>query len=148
MSSKRELLAAHEIDQHAIEPLKPDRLVTQNSGTASAAMNASAKPSTTRLAVLRALYQPHRRLEHRDARAFGAHQRAGDMEAVLRQQLVKVVAGDAARDVRKMLAHQRCVGIANAASDRHKSRPCGRRRDGRFQFASSLIGPSVMRVPS
>ena len=44
--------------------------------------------------------------------AFGADQRARDVEAVLGQQLVEVVAGDAARDVREARADQ--VGVAVA----------------------------------
>ena len=56
-----------------------------------------------RAAVLRARDQAHGRLEHVHARALGADQRAGDVEAVLGQELVEVVARHAARDVGELL---------------------------------------------
>ena len=52
-------------------------------------------------AMLRALDQAQLRLEHDRAGAFGAHQRARDVEAVLGQQLVEVVAGDPPRNLGK-----------------------------------------------
>ena len=51
--------------------------------------------------VLRAVDQRSLRLEHDRAGAFGADERARHVEAVLGQQLVEVVAGDPARDVRE-----------------------------------------------
>ena len=41
-----------------------------------------------------------------------ADQRAGHVEAVLRQQLVEVVAGDAPRNIRKALADEIGVRVA------------------------------------
>ncbi len=48
------------------------------------------------------------------AGAFGADQRAGDVEVVLGQQLVEVVAGDAARNARELFPHQGGVAVADA----------------------------------
>ena len=130
---KREPFAAQEIDQQTIEPLKPDRLVTQNFGHGVCRDERIGKAKHHKLAVLRALYQPHRRLQHGDARGLGANQCPGHMEAVLWQQLVKVVAGDATRDVRKMLAHQGCGGIANTLQTAINRTRSAAFRDGRFQ---------------
>ena len=63
-----------------------------------------------------------------DARAFAADQRAGHVEAVFGQQLVEVVAGDAARDAGKLLADEVGVAIANALQSGVDLAPCGRRR--------------------
>ncbi len=46
------------------------------------------------------MHEPALRLEHDHARAFAADQRLRDVEAVLRQERVEVVAGNAARDLR------------------------------------------------
>ena len=53
--------------------------------------------------------QPYRRLQYRGERSFAADQGAGDVEALLGQELVEVVAGDAARDVRVTLPDE--VGV-------------------------------------
>ena len=47
--------------------------------------------------------------ENCGAGAFGADQRAGDVETIFRQQVIQVVAGDAARDVGEVLADE--VGV-------------------------------------
>ncbi len=48
------------------------------------------------------------------AGALRADQRAGDVEAVLGQQLVEVVAGDAAGNAREFFAYERGVTVADA----------------------------------
>ena len=64
-------------------------------------------------ALLRAVDQVERGPQDRDAGDFGADQRARDVEAVLRQQLVEIfVAGDAARDFRIARADEVAVAIA------------------------------------
>ena len=63
--------------------------------------------------MLRALLELASRFEDGDAGAFRAYQGAGDVKAVFRQQLIEVVAGDAARNVRKALADGIRVGVAN-----------------------------------
>ena len=59
--------------------------------------------------MLRAMFELAARLQHGDAGAFAAHQRARYVESVLRQQLVQVVAGDAAGILGK-----RCGSVAVA----------------------------------
>ena len=51
--------------------------------------------------------------ENRGAGSFGADQGAGDVEAVFGEQVVEVVAGDAAGDVGKFLADQIAVLIGD-----------------------------------
>ena len=48
----------------------------------------------------RYLHQADLRLEHGDQRALAAHQRPGQVEALLREQIVEVVAGNPAGDLR------------------------------------------------
>ena len=60
----------------------------------------------------RVLHQPGLRLQRDRARAFGPDQRAGDVEPVLRQQLVEVIAGHAAFDLREFRADQPCILVA------------------------------------
>ena len=55
------------------------------------------------------------RLEHEGARALRPDQRARDVEAPLGQQLVEVVARDAAGDVRVLLADEAAVAVAEIA---------------------------------
>ena len=52
------------------------------------------------------------------AGAFGTDQRARHVEAVLRQQFIEVIAGDAARNARKFLAHQIGIAVAEARETR------------------------------
>src|SRR5690349_19333248 len=58
----------------------------------------------------RAPHQLDRRLEDSDARPFAPDQRARDIEAVLGEQVVEVITGDAAWNVRVAGAHE--VAIA------------------------------------
>ena len=60
----------------------------------------------------RTVDQPHFRAEHQRARSLGSDQRAGDMEAVLRQELRQVVAGHAPWNLRKARADLIDVPIA------------------------------------
>ena len=86
-----------------------------------------------------------RRLEDVTQRPLGADQRARDVEAVLGQQLVEVVAGDAARDVR----------VSARGSGRRSGRAARRARvdlaapaagaDDRAASSSSLVAPTVRR---
>ena len=57
------------------------------------------------------------------ARALAADQRAGDVKAVLRQQLIEVVPGDPPRNVRKPFPDQSRVSIANIAQPRVDGAP-------------------------
>ena len=61
----------------------------------------------------RAVDQVEARLQDRDARPLGARQRPGDVEALLGQQVVEVVARDPARQVLGVAAAD-LVGVAVA----------------------------------
>ncbi len=63
----------------------------------------------------RARHQPHGGLQHGDASPFRAHQSPRHVEAVLGQQMGKVVARDAAGDVRIALPDQRRIAVAQLA---------------------------------
>ena len=52
--------------------------------------------------------------ENISAGALGANESTRNMEVVLRQQLVEIVAGDAARDARKLFADESGVAVAEA----------------------------------
>ncbi len=69
-------------------------------------------------AMLRARLQLAFRFQNGHAGAFAADQGAGHVEAVFRQQLIQVVAGDATRNVGEAGAHERRIGVAQAAQPR------------------------------
>ena len=70
-----------------------------------------------------------------DAGALGADERARDVEAVLGQQLVEVVAGDAPRDVREALADQVGVAVAQVAQPRVDLAPAPALADDLLQLS-------------
>ena len=69
-------------------------------------------------ALRRALDQAACGFEHGGAGAFGADQRARDVEAVFRQQVVQVVAGDAAGNIREASGGSGRRMVARFASGR------------------------------
>ena len=74
----------------------------------------------------RRLDEPDRRLQHRGARALGADERAGDVEPVLRQQLVEVVARDPPGELGERRAHGRADPIGQLPQRRRpRTRPDG-----------------------
>src|ERR1039458_8690729 len=66
-------------------------------------------------AMLRAGLQLAFSFEDGDAGPLGSDQRPGNVEAVLRQELVQVVAGDAARNIGEARPDQVRVGVAETA---------------------------------
>jgi hypothetical protein len=54
----------------------------------------------------------HRCLEDRHARSLGAGEGSGDVESLLRKQVVEVVSGDSPGDVRIALADEVAVTVA------------------------------------
>ncbi len=104
---------------------------------------------------LRTGHQPRLGFQRDDAGAFAADQRARDVEAVFRQQLIEVVAGDAALDFRETRANQVGVLVAQVAQpavdlaaaaagadDAHQF-VFGGRADGQTQ---AVIGQDVQRL--
>jgi hypothetical protein len=58
------------------------------------------------------MHQPHLRFEHNDAGAFTAYQGSSNIKRRARQQLIEIVTGDPARDLRKPLANQVPIPIS------------------------------------
>ena len=100
-------------------------------------------------AARRAVHQAQRCFEHGDAGAFAADQRARDVEAILRKQLVEVVAGDAAGNFREALANERRVRsrmVSQAGVDFSRG---GRRGDDVLgEFARRRLRRPSCVVPS
>ena len=89
----------------------------------------------------RRLDQPDRGTEQRGAGALRAHQRAGQVESVLRQELVEVVPGHPAREVRERRAHIAGDPVGQAVQRiRH---PAPRRRPGPEHHPLAAIGEHV-----
>ena len=90
----------HVLDQRVVHPLDRDRLVLARDrdvvGGAELVRVADGEERDAR----RLRDQLERRLEDRHARRLRADERARDLEPLLREQLVEVVARDAARDLR------------------------------------------------
>ena len=100
-------------------PSRPIGLYSRTSGhVVGGVVRRPGSRATTSDAAGGLVDQVHRRLEDGDAGALGADERARDVEAVLGQQLVEVVAGDAARDLREARADQRRRS--------GRARPCSR----------------------
>ncbi len=110
-----EVLAQHKVDEQSVEAFEADRLEGEDGGDVVGSDEGVVEAEGDEAAVLRALAQFAGGFEDGDAGALGAHQRARDVEAVLRQELVEVVAGDAARDVGESLADEAGASVAQAA---------------------------------
>ena len=82
------------------------------------------------------------------AGAFGADQCARHMEIVFGQQLVEVVAGDAARNAREFFADQSRVAVADAGKACVDLARAAAGADHASRAAQAVVAPTVMRVPS
>ena len=93
-------------------------------------------------AMLRAMLERAVGLEHGDAGALRAHQGAGHVKAVLGQQLVQVVAGNAAGNLGKTLPDQVAIGIPDAGQAGIDLPPPSAAGDDRLQlgFCGSADG--------
>ena len=83
---------------------------------------------------LRARDTSNRRAQNRGERALGANDRARDIEATLRHQLVKIVAGDASRQFREMRAHRIRAMVAKLAQARVELAFAAAARDCRVEL--------------
>jgi hypothetical protein len=85
--------------------------------------------------------------EGQRAGAFRADQRAADMKTLFRQQIVEIVAGDAARNVRIAAADFVATAAARSCKPVYISalRPPPRRISS---YAASEVAPTRIRVPS
>ena len=100
-------LVVEPFDRDGAELLEPVRLVgrREDGGVSDQEQDA----------VLWAVNEAGLRAQDRNAGALGADEGAGDVEAVFGEQVVEVVAADAARDVRVVLANEAGVGVAEVA---------------------------------
>src|SRR5260370_26240948 len=62
--------------------------------------------------MLRARLERTLGLENRNAGPFRSDQGTSDMETILQQKLIQVIAGHASRDIRKLLPHPVCVFVS------------------------------------
>ena len=99
---------------NALLDAEADRLVGQDRGHVVGRDERVRKAEAHETAERGACGESERRFEHRDAGAFAADERTRDVEAVLGQQLVEVVAGNPTRDPGKFRANQRREAIADA----------------------------------
>ena len=111
-------------------------------------------PEHDQRAAGRARDELHLRLEDRDAGPLRADQRARDVEPVLGEQVVEVVAGDAPRDVRVALADEvartdrggrarRAVDLAAAAARRAAASASAASSVGPTACASAVVGEDL-----
>ena len=94
----------HVGDQPVVDAFEADRMVSEDVGHVIGRAEHVGIAEHEQRAPRRAVDEAHRRTEDRDARAFGSDERTRDIEAVLGQQLVEVVAGHAPRNLRVTLA--------------------------------------------
>ena len=100
-------------DQQFVEALEADGLVRHDLGHVVGALINVRIGDDQQHAFRRTLDQTAGGFENGDASAFGADERASDVEAILGQKLVQVVAGDAAGNVGEALADLIAVGGGN-----------------------------------
>ena len=105
-------LGVHVVDQPLVDPLKPHRAVLEDLGNVVGGVEDVLVAEHQQGAAGRAVHQADGRLEHRGQGALGTDQGTSDVEAVLGQQLVEVVAGDPTRNVREALADLIRVAVA------------------------------------
>ena len=106
-------LLLHVVDEDVVEPFQPGRLGLQDLGDVVAgAVDVGIAEHQQRLDG-RAVDQVQARLQDGDARPLRAREGPGDVEALLGQQVVEVVAGDPARQVLGIAAAD-LVGVAVA----------------------------------
>ena len=97
-------------DEKIVEAFEADGLVRHDFGHVIGALINVGISDDQQHALRRAFDQAASGFENRDAGAFGPDQGAGDVESILGQEIVQVVAGDAARNFGKTLADEIAVG--------------------------------------
>ena len=101
-------------DEKVVEAFEADGFVAHDFGNMIGALINVGIGDDQQHAFGRTLDQAAGGFENGDAGAFGADESAGNVESILGQEVVQVVAGDAARDVGKALADEIAVGGGNA----------------------------------
>jgi len=108
-----EALAAHEVDEEVIKPLKADGMVLKGAGNGIGGEEGISKAEDGEDAEGRAGGEVESGGDDVGAGALRADEGSGDVEVAFGEQLVKIESGDAARDAGKSFADEVGVGIAD-----------------------------------
>ena len=135
----------HVLDQRVVHPLDRDRLVLARDRDVVGGAELVRVADDEERDARRLRDQLERRLEDRHARRLRADERARDLEPLLGEQLVEVVARDAARDLRIAGADLVARSRRRARAAARRSRPARPRR--RARCAAARRGTSAPRAP-
>ena len=135
-------------DEKIVEAFEPDWLVLHDFRHMVGALINIGIGDHQQHAFGRTFDQAARRFENSDAGAFGANERARNVEAILRQKIVQVVAGDAARDVGKALADEIAVGGGDGLQFGVDFGRGVRLAEECVRFRALGVAPTFMRTPS
>ena len=109
------IFLAQVVDHGGFKAFEADGAELKNFGDMVGGLEGVRVTEAEQRAVLRTVDQVELGFENRYAGALGADERARDVESVFRQQLIEVVAGDAARNVGEFRADLRGVLVADVA---------------------------------
>ena len=143
---RRHPLCAREVRQMMVEAFQRLRAMLEHPRHLIGREKTSSKPSTTSARCAGLRHQPHRRIENRRQRPFRADHRARQIEAVLRQQFVEIVARYATRNFRISRRESIAITIRQRAQCRAAALRCV--AAVRTPAVSASAPPSVIRVPS
>src|ERR1051326_5049236 len=94
-----EPLSFHVLDQNVVDPFHANRLRGEDIGDViGGAVHVRVSEDDER-SCRRTLDESHGRLEDRDTGSFAANECAGDVEAILGEQLIEIITRDAARNL-------------------------------------------------
>jgi hypothetical protein len=113
LAPRADALEAHVFEQHSVEAFESDRVVLHDHRHRGGGDVDVFVAEHQKAPDLRARHQANQSLEHGDAGAFGTHQSSRHVEAVLGQQLVQVIAGNAPGDFGEAFADLIAIGVAH-----------------------------------
>src|SRR5262249_32679212 len=105
----------HRVGRAHVEAYEPDRPVLQDVEDVVGREEVVRVADDGERAGRWALDEPDGGAQHEGARPFGADERSGDVEAALGEQRGEAVSGNAPGNVRKPLAYQLAVAVADGA---------------------------------
>ncbi len=111
-----QMVFVHETDQLVVDAFETGRLVFHDLRAVVGRVKNIRVAEDQQRTDRRIVDQLHRRLENGHASAFAASERARDVKALFRQQIVEVVTGNAPRNFRVTLANQRGIFVAQLLS--------------------------------
>jgi hypothetical protein len=113
--AREESEALHRVGRARVEALQADRPVFEQVDDVVRRVEVVGVGEYRERAGRRVLHEANGRAEYERARALGRRQRARDVEAALRKQLVEAVSGHAPWDVRKACPHEVAVPVSEVA---------------------------------